>query len=224
MVFPWITCKTSNQKCLIYIIKLTLSSTYQWFEESIGRNVGNGRDTFFGRIRVWEVNLCVGGLGVCLIWWRISRLWWPWCVIWVRGMVGVGWQWRRRLWAWEEEMLEECRILFHDISLHHDFSIHWQWRIDPSGGYSVQGLYQLLTTQELHNHDVPTNLIWHQQVPLNVSIFAWRLIWNSLSSKDNLVECDIISLETQHCVSGVAVSRLLNICFFLAPVLALCGV
>jgi len=99
-------------------------------------------------------------------------------------------------------MLEECRILFHDISLHHDFSIHWQWRIDPSGGYSVQGLYQLLTTQELHNHDVPTNLIWHQQVPLNVSIFAWRLIWNSLSSKDNLVECDIISLETQHCVSG----------------------
>jgi len=29
MVFPWITCKTSNQECLIYIMELLLSSTYQ---------------------------------------------------------------------------------------------------------------------------------------------------------------------------------------------------
>jgi len=29
MAFPQITCETSNQKCLIYIMSLTLSSTYQ---------------------------------------------------------------------------------------------------------------------------------------------------------------------------------------------------
>jgi len=30
------------------------------------------------------------------------------------------WMWRRRLWAWEEEMLEECRTLLLDVSLHVD--------------------------------------------------------------------------------------------------------
>lgn len=29
LVFPWIICGTSNQKCIIYIMKLLLSSTYQ---------------------------------------------------------------------------------------------------------------------------------------------------------------------------------------------------
>lgn len=30
---------------------------------------------------------------------------------------GEAWQWRRRLWAWEEELLEECRALLLDVSL-----------------------------------------------------------------------------------------------------------
>ena len=28
---------------------------------------------------------------------------------------GEAWQWRRRLWAWEEEELEECRTLLLDV-------------------------------------------------------------------------------------------------------------
>jgi hypothetical protein len=63
-------------------------------------------------------------------------------------------------------------------------------------------VYQLHTNQEMHNHDVTTDLIWHKKVPLKVFIFAWILLRNRLPSKDNLVVCSIISLEAQHCVSG----------------------
>lgn len=30
---------------------------------------------------------------------------------------GAAWQWRRRLWVGEEELLGECRILLHDFSV-----------------------------------------------------------------------------------------------------------
>jgi len=113
---------------------------------------------------------------------------------------GIAWQWRRRLWASEEEMLGECRILLHNFSLQHNFIDRWQWRLDPSGGYSVRGLYQLLTTQEMHISDATSDLIWHKQVPLKVSIFSWRLLQNRLPSKDNLVARDIISHDSQLCM------------------------
>ncbi|MCH95881.1 hypothetical protein A2U01_0016863, partial [Trifolium medium] len=34
-----------------------------------------------------------------------------------RGTGGEAWVWQRQLWAWEEEMLEECQALLHDFLL-----------------------------------------------------------------------------------------------------------
>ena len=33
------------------------------------------------------------------------------------GQGGDGWRWRRRLWVWEENLLEECRAFMLDVSL-----------------------------------------------------------------------------------------------------------
>jgi len=33
------------------------------------------------------------------------------------GATGGGWQWRRALWVWEEELVEECRLLLSNVSL-----------------------------------------------------------------------------------------------------------
>jgi len=105
---------------------------------------------------------------------------------------GICWRWTRRLWAWEEELLKECRALLYDASLQHNVSDHWQWRPDPSKGYSVRGVYRLLTTHDVHNTVVTTDLLWHKQVPLKVFIMTWRLLRNRLLTKDNLVVCGII--------------------------------
>jgi len=44
--------------------------------------------------------------------------------------------------------------------------------------------------------------VWHQQVPLKVSVFAWRLIRDRLSTKANLVVRGVILVDDIFCVSG----------------------
>ncbi|MCI56072.1 heat-shock protein, partial [Trifolium medium] len=76
----------------------------------------------------------------------------------------------------EEEMLGECQTLLLNLSLQAQFSDRWQWQPDPDKGYSVRGAYQLLTSQDSVTLDAAEGFIWHTQVPLKVSIFAWRLL------------------------------------------------
>lgn len=41
------------------------------------------------------------------------------------GEGGGAWKWLRRLWAWEEEFLMECRTLLQDIFLQTHLSDQW---------------------------------------------------------------------------------------------------
>ncbi|GAU24432.1 hypothetical protein TSUD_364160 [Trifolium subterraneum] len=90
------------------------------------------------------------------------------------GASGEAWVWRRQLWVWEEEMLGECQSL----------------------------LLDLLTSQDPVTLDDVKGLIWHSQVPLKVSIFAWQLLRDRLPTKANLITRCILSSEFHHCVSG----------------------
>ncbi|GAU46852.1 hypothetical protein TSUD_241610 [Trifolium subterraneum] len=81
--------------------------------------------------------------------------------------------------AWKEEMLGECQSLFTNISLQAQSPDRWQWQSDPDEGYIVRGAYQLLTSHVSATTDEAEKLIWHHQVPLKVSIFAWRLLRDS---------------------------------------------
>jgi len=67
---------------------------------------------------------------------------------------------------------------------------------------SVRGACNFLTIQDPRGVEAISDLIWHKQVPLKVSVLAWRLIHNRLAIKDNLVTCNIISHDSQFCVSG----------------------
>ena len=78
----------------------------------------------------------------------------------------------------------------------------WLWRPNVGDGYTVHGVYQMLMWQEMHNHDVASEAPWHKNVPLKVSICAWRLIRNRWPTKDNLVRRGVITSATQLCVTG----------------------
>lgn len=54
----------------------------------------------------------------------------------------------------------------------------------------------------MHIYDVVSDVVWHKHVHLKVSICAWRLLCNWWPTKDNLMRCDIISIDSQLCVSG----------------------
>ncbi|GAU22845.1 hypothetical protein TSUD_282120 [Trifolium subterraneum] len=121
-----------------------------WFGELVSKKVGDGSETFSGLIPGWKGFICVRA-----------------------------WEWRRQLWAWEEEMLRECQSLLSNLSLQAQSSDWWQWQPDPDAGFTVRGAYQLLTSQALVSMDAADKLIWHPHVPLKVSIFAWRLLRDS---------------------------------------------
>ncbi|KEH34516.1 hypothetical protein MTR_3g467670 [Medicago truncatula] len=74
---------------------------------------------------------------------------------------GEAWKWRQRLWAWEEEVLEECKTLLLDVSLHVNVLDWLLWLPHPSGGYSVRGVYQLLTVKDIPLANSAAAMIWH---------------------------------------------------------------
>ncbi|XP_045797575.1 uncharacterized protein LOC123891718 [Trifolium pratense] len=78
----------------------------------------------------------------------------------------------------------------------------WQWSLDSDTGYTVGGVYQLLTSQDSVTLDDADNLIWHSQVPLKVSIFAWRLLRDRLPTRANLVIRGVLSPTVATCVFG----------------------
>ncbi|GAU14707.1 hypothetical protein TSUD_203560 [Trifolium subterraneum] len=78
----------------------------------------------------------------------------------------------------------------------------WLWRPDVDRGYTVRGVYQLLTAQDVGSLDAATGLIWQSQVPLKVSILAWRLLRDRLPTKVNLTSRGILPVGDSHCVSG----------------------
>ncbi|GAU35134.1 hypothetical protein TSUD_394590 [Trifolium subterraneum] len=73
---------------------------------------------------------------------------------------------------------------------------------DLANGYSVRSAYQILTSQESAPLPAAANLIWHKQVPLKISILAWRLLRDRLPTKANLAAQGIITPEAHLCVSG----------------------
>jgi hypothetical protein len=168
----------------------------------VSRRVGDGTNTLFWHDR-W-----LGDVPLCR---RFSRLFdlaveksitvtSMFARGWEEG--GEAWRWRRRLWVWEEEMLGECRRLLNNIYLHHSMSDRWIWQPDIGEGYTVCGAYQLLTLQVHNVADVTEDLIWHRQVPLKVSILAWRLLQNRLPTKENLLTRGTIQTEANLCVTG----------------------
>ncbi|CAJ2627924.1 unnamed protein product [Trifolium pratense] len=99
-------------------------------------------------------------------------------------------------------MLGECQSLLLDISLQDQVIDRWQWSLDPDTGYTVRGVYQLLTSQDSVTLDDADNLIWHSQVSLKVSIFAWRLLRDRLPTRANLVTRGVLSPTVATCVLG----------------------
>ena len=114
----------------------------------------------------------------------------------------VLWKWMRRLWLWENDLLEECKALLLDVSLFPNVLNKWVWLPDPSGGYTVRGAYDLLTSQEPIGEDAALDLVWHNQVRLKVSVFAWRLIRDRLPTKTNLIARRVLEDDMSLCVAG----------------------
>ncbi|WJX36765.1 hypothetical protein P8452_24608 [Trifolium repens] len=137
-------------------------------------------------------------------------------LVWEVG--GAAWVWRRPLWAWEEELLGECRNLLSDLVLQPNVVDKWLWRHDPGDGYTVRGAYSLLTRTEVPDEAPTTTLIWHKQVLVKASMLALRLLRNRLPTRDNLVRHHIITPDFHFCVTGCGGVETVHHLFLSCPV------
>lgn len=78
----------------------------------------------------------------------------------------------------------------------------WQWTPDIQAGYIVSDIYHILTTQTEPTDVGLLDFVLHKQVPLKMSIFAWRFLRGRLPTKNNLVRRGLLSAEEAGCVAG----------------------
>ncbi|GAU10380.1 hypothetical protein TSUD_422790, partial [Trifolium subterraneum] len=63
---------------------------------------------------------------------------------------GEAWKWRRRLYAWEEELVVECVARLANVVLQVGARDRWVWRLDSSQCYSVKSAYSFLTASDVN--------------------------------------------------------------------------
>jgi len=99
-------------------------------------------------------------------------------------------------------MLEVCRQLLDGVTVQANIIDMWQWDPDIHNGYTVRGAYQILTDSVSSTFDATRELVWYKQVPLKVSIVAWRLLKDRMPTRSNLHRRCIILIEGDTCVLG----------------------
>lgn len=90
--------------------------------------------------------------------------------------------------------------MLHDIVLQDHSIDRWKWLLDPVNGYSVKGSYHFLKTIDEPSERELSFDVWHKHVPLNVSLFTWRLFRNRLPTKDNLMRRCVLQHDDNKCV------------------------
>jgi len=109
--------------------------------------------------------------------------------------------------AWEEESVSDCAALLCNVVLQDHTSDRWWWILDPINGYSVKETYHYPMSTSVSEERSLFDDLWHKQVPLTVSVFAWRLLRNRLPAKDNLLRRRIINHDDTSCIGGCGSSE-----------------
>jgi len=68
--------------------------------------------------------------------------------------------------------------------------------------YFVSSVYNKLIEMDKNDHQNDYNFVWLKKVPLKVSIFAWKLMHNRMSTKDNLWKRHILEYNEQGCTTN----------------------
>jgi len=129
------------------------------------------------------------------------------------GKGGEAWNWRRRLLAWDEELWSDCCALLIPIVLQVNVNDRWTWQLHVSFGYNVASAYHYLTSRDQTFNNNLLLTVWHKEVPQKITIFAWRLLRNRLSTCDNLIKRRILQPNTSLIQAYAGWKRILIIPF-----------
>jgi len=89
-----------------------------------------------------------------------------------------------------------------NVILQDNIQDSWRWLLDPIHGYSIRGTYRFLTSVDEPLVGGANNNVWHKLAPSKVSLFAWRLLQNRITTRSNLVRRHVLQSNDNLCVRG----------------------
>ncbi|GAU23391.1 hypothetical protein TSUD_334390 [Trifolium subterraneum] len=172
-----------------------------WLSEVFIRRLGNGALT-----RFWIDNW-IGDHPLCVVFPRLFSLSSQQSDSVQQVVVSDGgenrrWNllWRRALFQWEEERVDQLLLFIGNVNLSLDED-KWCWVCSPDGFFSVKSAYDVLLREIVSgpnlNH-LKTNIfksIWESPAPSKVIAFSWQLLHDRVPTKDNLLSRGIINHE-----------------------------
>jgi hypothetical protein len=92
------------------------------------------------------------------------------------------------------------------VSLSHEVD-RWVWKLNPEEGFSVKSAYDSLREEEDSSNLSPFELsmfsrLWVSLAPSKVVAFSWKLFYDRLPTKDNLISRGVLhqSQDGGNCV------------------------
>lgn len=115
--------------------------------------------------------------------------------------------WRRNLFVWETEQVQNLMLMLHQVTLDKTKNDEWLWESDSSGVFSTKSAYMFLDYQERANQiqeesdDAVFKQLWKCSVPSKVLVFTCQSLLGKIPTKNNLQNRGFgFSLEEQCCV------------------------
>ncbi|XP_057452233.1 uncharacterized protein LOC130744058 [Lotus japonicus] len=112
---------------------------------------------------------------------------------WVERVWRWRFEWRRKLFLWENQLLERMKQALLSTQPRPGTRDRWIWEADMEGVFSVKSAYEAQGSYgPLENMEV-FKRIWSIAAPSNVISFTWRVLLGRIQTKDNLLKMNIIA-------------------------------
>ncbi|GAU20198.1 hypothetical protein TSUD_352620 [Trifolium subterraneum] len=178
-----------------------------WLTEAVSRSLGNGMLT-----RFWS-DVWIGDAKLCSKFPRLFSLSLQRdaCVSEVvvrEEEETLSWNltWRRRLFQWEEDSLNQLVASLGSVRLS-NVDDKWRWSCDPDGVFSVKSTYDSISKELTVGPTLPQfqalifKKIWDSPTPSKVIVFSWQLLHDRVPTKVNLRLRGILPIESScNCV------------------------
>ncbi|MCI17694.1 F-box family protein, partial [Trifolium medium] len=105
--------------------------------------------------------------------------------------------WRRALFQWEEDSVLELVESLENVS----FSLEedkWRWSLNPDGCFSVKSAFDALSRELVMGPNLNPweakkfKCIWDSPAPSKVIAFSWKLLYDRVPTKENLLVRGVI--------------------------------
>ncbi|XP_072061984.1 uncharacterized protein [Arachis hypogaea] len=112
-------------------------------------------------------------------------------------------QWRRELYQWELELVDQLHETLRPIKLAHDKYDRVVWKFDKQGIFSTNSFVQVMQSESLPEEITSysfTRTIWKGLVPPRVELFIWFTLIRRVNTKERLHRLGIINHGDNICV------------------------